>query len=304
MNSFYLKTFVEVVTTGSITRAADNLFVTQPAITRRIKLLEEYYGIPLLDRSGQILRPTETGSMVLEKAISIIKLEDSIKAELFKQTSANEIKFCSTPTFWKKCFPQLLKRFTRESIEKNLCHFSFDHVLNVLNGLESDLYNIAFIEHCSELDLTSFKCFKFPDDEMVFVSSPSLGLSRQYISINDIKRFTLYGTSISSCSKTLLEKNLKKHGESINTFKNRIYCDDIVQILESVTDGQGICFISKSMVKEELNNGALICHKIKTFDHHKLRTLVVKQDYQLTGAPLLFFNYFFEMFGISPPLQN
>ena len=62
MELLYLKTLVEVVRTGSLSRAADILCVTQPAVSRRIKFLEDQYGYELLDRSGHRLRPSAWSS--------------------------------------------------------------------------------------------------------------------------------------------------------------------------------------------------------------------------------------------------
>jgi len=58
MELVYLRTFVQSLEAGSFSKAADALCVTQSAVSRRIKFLEDQYGYPLLDRSGPLLAAT------------------------------------------------------------------------------------------------------------------------------------------------------------------------------------------------------------------------------------------------------
>lgn len=67
MELAYLKTLLEMVDTGSFSKAADNLYVTQSAVSRRIKFMEDQYGYPLLDRSGPNLLLTDAGTVVADQ---------------------------------------------------------------------------------------------------------------------------------------------------------------------------------------------------------------------------------------------
>lgn len=77
-----LKAFIMVCEKGSITRAAESLFVSQSALTRRIQELEAFYGMPLLKRGKRGVEATEAGCHLLVRAKEIVGLADRTKREL------------------------------------------------------------------------------------------------------------------------------------------------------------------------------------------------------------------------------
>ena len=71
------KVFIEVANSGSITRASENLFISQPAVTKCIKMLESDLGTPLFDRKHNGVALNEYGRAIYEDAKkSIAKLEN------------------------------------------------------------------------------------------------------------------------------------------------------------------------------------------------------------------------------------
>ncbi|HWK54057.1 MAG TPA: LysR family transcriptional regulator [Hyphomicrobiales bacterium] len=77
MDTHQLKAFVAVAELESVSLAAEHLFLTQPAVTRRIQTLEEQLGQPLFDRIGRRLLPTEAGRCLLPYARQVLALLDA-----------------------------------------------------------------------------------------------------------------------------------------------------------------------------------------------------------------------------------
>ena len=75
MDLVLLNTFLKVASVGSITKAAAVLFVTQSAVSRRIKQLEEQIGSPLFERSGTHLKLTGTGSQLIEMGSRMLEID-------------------------------------------------------------------------------------------------------------------------------------------------------------------------------------------------------------------------------------
>lgn len=67
MNLAAFEAFIKVMETGSISLAADQLFITQPAVTKRIHCLEEYFGVTLFESAGRGIQPTHTSHILLPK---------------------------------------------------------------------------------------------------------------------------------------------------------------------------------------------------------------------------------------------
>ncbi|MBO1012040.1 LysR family transcriptional regulator [Achromobacter sp. SD115] len=80
MNTRDLQAFVAVVENGSMVRAAERLFLTQPGLTRRVQNLETMLGIELLDRQSKPLKPTAAGSDVYGLARAVLRAVDDLLA--------------------------------------------------------------------------------------------------------------------------------------------------------------------------------------------------------------------------------
>ena len=82
MNTKVLKTFLTICRVGSITKAAQLLYISQPALSRQIQDLEEELGCKLFDRSKRQLALTESGFLLQQRAQEILNLDERTKKEL------------------------------------------------------------------------------------------------------------------------------------------------------------------------------------------------------------------------------
>ncbi|MEV1065593.1 LysR family transcriptional regulator [Streptomyces sp. NPDC050263] len=77
-----LKALVTVAEVGSVTRAAELLHLVQPAVTRQIRTLEQELGVPLFERTRQGMRPTEAGTIMVERARRALNELERARAEV------------------------------------------------------------------------------------------------------------------------------------------------------------------------------------------------------------------------------
>src|SRR6476659_10700830 len=82
MDTKQLAAFIAVVERRSFSQAADQLGVTQPAVSLQIRSLEKRLGLQLLDRSGRRVEPTEAGRRLYRSAQRLLALEEQLLAEL------------------------------------------------------------------------------------------------------------------------------------------------------------------------------------------------------------------------------
>src|SRR5690606_2661470 len=73
MDTQHLQAFVAIAETGSFSAAAERLHLTQPAVSKRIAILEELLGCPLFDRIGRHISLTQAGLSLLPKAKNILQ---------------------------------------------------------------------------------------------------------------------------------------------------------------------------------------------------------------------------------------
>ena len=301
MESIYLKTLIEAVETGSLSKAAENLCVTPSAASRRIKFLEDHYGYPLLDRTGPVLRPTQAGSLVLDKAKMLLEIEQELLHGLTEMDSKPRIAFCCTPAFGIAHLPHVLKDFMLNNSDMSDLKFYFKMPDMVVEGLKQHLFDLAVIEHCACLDLKEFLTFPLPDDEMVFVSAPSLGIDSDIADLDVLVRQRLYSRNEGCCSQVFLEMNMKNIGRDSREFKKVIIYDDLHLIIQAVLDGEGIAFISRSVVAKYLEQGSLRTHRVAGFRHDRNRTLVVSNTKSLDANLMDFVRCIFSTFSLPLP---
>lgn len=295
MKSEYLQTLIESIATGSFSKAADNLFITQSAVSRRIKFMEDQYGYSLIDRSGPVLVATDVGRIVIEKAEKILQLENDLLNDLHTLSHKSGITFCCTPSFGITYLPQLMKEFMLLKPDMLELKFFFEMPHNVVDGMRKGLYQVGVIEHNQDFDLDEFETFELPGDEVLFVSSPQLGLTEEEMSLESLAGFDLYTRKEGCCSSKLLDYNVKKLGRDCADFKRVIYYDDIHHIVSSVVEGYGLAFVSMSVVKKLVNEGVLRTHRVTGFEHDYKRTLIVNKA---SASTKLLVNFIDEIRGI------
>jgi DNA-binding transcriptional LysR family regulator len=113
----HLLQFHEIIRTGSFTRAAATLGLTQPALTRNMKLMEGRLGFELMVRSRQGIMPTPLGERILEEAGAVVLAERRISAltDNLRRGYEAELRVGCTPTLSLHALPQPVADFARDN---------------------------------------------------------------------------------------------------------------------------------------------------------------------------------------------
>jgi LysR family transcriptional regulator, transcriptional activator of the cysJI operon len=115
VNLHHLKVFYEVANTLSFTKAADGLYITQPAVTHVIKTLEGHYDVKLFERSSKRVSLTNAGQDLYGVAEKIFHLADQLDEMLVEHRDLERgmIRADATSTFADYYFPDIYERFHR-----------------------------------------------------------------------------------------------------------------------------------------------------------------------------------------------
>jgi DNA-binding transcriptional LysR family regulator len=110
-----LKAFTAVAEAGSFSRAAENLFLTQPAVSKRISALESELGDRLFDRLGRQVFLTEAGRVLLPRARRILmEVDDSLRAlSNLSGTASGTLRFATSHHIGLHRLPPALKAFSQ-----------------------------------------------------------------------------------------------------------------------------------------------------------------------------------------------
>ena len=277
MDTRYLKTLVTVVETGSFSKAARTLHLTQSAVSQRIKFLEDAFGYTLFDRSGVSLLLTTAGEIVLDSAKRILGIEDSLRGKLKRIKERQRVSLCCTPTFGTVYLPGVLNRFMLESGSPVDLKFLLHSPDQALEGILNKEFDIAIVEHCLDADLGMLQTYPLPRDEMVFVSAPALNLPQPELRLEDLLNMYLFARKEGCSSRQLIERGLEEQGKALDDFAGVVTSDDLRLTCQTVLSGGGISFMSKSLVCEYLETGQMVGHYVKGFPHTRCRSVIMEK---------------------------
>ena len=251
-----LRIFNEVYRTLNITRTAEKLFMTQPAVSRAILELEEEYSTKLFERYHHRLLPTEYAHQLYKRSIHIINSVDEL-GRIFEDHSDITLHLGATITIASILLPGILERYKKQQPSVNV------HVV-VANGpsLKEKLINneldIALIEDAGSHD--DLDAIPFYHDEMVLIFSPSHPLnSRKRITLNDLTMYPFLMREAGSSQSIYLEHlfamenlNIQPAWQSTSTHA----------IINAAAAGLGTAILPSLLVDEALKNGKVISRPV------------------------------------------
>ncbi|QDU56751.1 LysR family transcriptional regulator [Aeoliella mucimassa] len=112
-----LKQFLQVARLGNITRAAEELAISQPTLSRSIQRLEEEFGQPLLERKTRAVALTDAGVLLKSRAEQIIGILDDTKAEMTDDGRSGRLRIGAIPTIAPYFLPDFLRYFREQFAE-------------------------------------------------------------------------------------------------------------------------------------------------------------------------------------------
>lgn len=140
-----LRTYLTVLDTGGMTRAAERLDLTQSAVSWKIKRLEQRVGRPLLIRDGHDVRPTRDGRALLDDARAIVELHDGAVWRLRSPDLSGKIKLGSNEEIDAIDIAALLGRFKRSHPNATI-EFVIDHTERLASLVDTGVIDVALMQ--------------------------------------------------------------------------------------------------------------------------------------------------------------
>ncbi|PRS42752.1 LysR family transcriptional regulator [Bacillus sp. RJGP41] len=251
-----LKMFCLVVDEGSISQAARLSFLSQPAVTRQIHQLENYYNTLLFDREEGRLRVTEAGKLLYPFAKDIVNDFNHSKEVIQQSTgkyNANLIVGASL-TIGEYLLPSLLGRFKKQQPEIKVT-LTIKNTPRVLEDLSNDVIDLALVEGLVEN--TDFIVDKFAEDELILVCpSDHPWKDRKEIQLEELGNERMIWRESISGTRLIVENMLREHGV-LEKIESYMEIGSTQAIKSAVEAGLGISILPRLTVARELEQGFL-----------------------------------------------
>lgn len=282
-----LRLFASVARHKSYTRAAEEVHLTQPAVSIQVKRLEEKIGMPLLEQMGKRLHLTTAGSEVYEACNDVLQRLDGLQTTLEDLRGEIAGPLNVTVVSSAKYFlPQLLGSFVRRypKVEPRLRITNRANLLSRLSANEDDIYITGRVP--DDIDVVDYP---FLENVLVVVARPDHPLAHERdIPLERITKERIVGRERGSGTRMAVERLLDQQGLKVSPYMELGSTEAIKQ---GVIGDLGIAILSLHSLRLELDAGELVILDVEAFPLHRQWFAVHRTGKRLSNAAQNFLDY-------------
>lgn len=274
----HLLVFVTVVEKESFSRAAEALHMTQPAVSQYIQVLENTYGVKLLDRNNKFVRLNKAGEIVYFHAKEILGLYTKMQVLMDDLTNraSGSLSIGASYTFGEYVLPHFIAKLHHEFplIRPSIVIGNTRKIADLVLRHQLD---IGIIE--GNLESTQLKIDPFADDQMVVVVSAHHRLARLEgeVEASELEKETWLVREVGSGTREATERIIR---ELSIAPKEMMEFGSTQLIKESVESGLGISFLSHLAIRKELSMGLLKIVRVKGTPLKRDFSIVLQSAFQ------------------------
>ncbi len=271
-----LRILKAISTEGSFKRAADSLYVSQPAVSLQVQNLEKQLDVPLFDRGGRRAKLTEAGHLLLNYGEKIIALcQETCRAiEDLQNLQGGTLIVGASQTTGTYLLPRMIGLFRQKYPDVSVqlqVHSTRRTSWGVANG-QVDLAIIGG-EVPGELQDT-LKILPYAEDELALILAVFHPLAQvETIQKEDLYKLKFITLDSQSTIRKVIDKVLVRYEIDPKRLKIEMELNSIEAIKNAVQSGLGAAFVSTTAIEKELQMGVL--HQAKIKDVIVKRTLSV-----------------------------
>ncbi|OQP58132.1 transcriptional regulator [Niastella vici] len=290
MFDFRLKVFYTVARRLNFTKAAEELFITQPAVTKHIHEIETYYKTQLFQRNGTRIKLTPAGTALLEHAEQLFAIYRNIEFELaaINQNAKGTMRIGASTTVAQYVLPKYLALFKQKfpDIKIALTANNTEHIENALIASKIDFGIIEGQSKRPQLKYTTF----LKDEIVLCARAGNPFLKKQSISLAILKDLPLLMREQGSGSQEVIAAALKKAGLTISKLKVEMVLESTESIKSYLSGSDCFAFLSRHSIVKELKSNELNIIDIKDL-HIERAFYFVKQQGDNQHLPELFMKF-------------
>jgi DNA-binding transcriptional LysR family regulator len=262
MDTRQLQAFCTVVEKKSFSQAAEQLGVTQPAVSLQVRALEQRLGQSLLDRSGRRVEPTEAGRRLYRSAQRMLALEE----QLLDEVSADDGRLTGTLAIGASTgpgahlVPLLLCEFQREHPDLHVALSIWDTqtVIDRVVDRQLELGVVGALRRHRSLEFEPLA-----RDEIVLAVPPGHDAAGGTISLDELKDETLIVMQEGAGVRQVVEEELRRAGLRLRGVEPKLELGLQESVKSAVAAGYGVAFISRTAIEGELAAGRLAAAQVE-----------------------------------------
>jgi DNA-binding transcriptional LysR family regulator len=247
-----LETFLKIAELKSFTRAADELCITQPTVSKQIVDLEHFFDVRLIDRTKRVVTLTKAGELLYQYAREMVNLKkDTIEAiASFKGLKKGKLTLGASTIPGIYIMPRLLSEF-----KKRYAGINFELIIadtrEIIENMENGSLDLGIVGSKNETAKIEFR--KLIDDTIIFIGPPD---SPGSITLQQFRETPLIARERGSGTRNTVEVSLAKiRGLEKDRLNMVADFSDNEAIKNAVMSGMGMAYISELAVLGLLRDG-------------------------------------------------
>jgi DNA-binding transcriptional LysR family regulator len=271
----HFETFVRIAELRSFTKAAEDLCLTQPTVSKQVVDMEQYFEIRLIDRTKRNVELTKAGEILFKYARDFLDLKKELVQAVadFRGLKSGFIHLGASNIPGIYIIPKVLNRFKERYGEIGL-KMTISDSEDVMSRVEHGEIDIGCVGARDEARKLHFK--KFLDDTIVMAAPLSFPES---IAVEDLVKYPLIIREPGSGTRTSFEAALKRvTSVDVRRFNVTAELTDTEAIKVLVRNGMGMAYISRMAVAEDLDRGNLKVMKVVGFPGVRRSFFIVTRE--------------------------
>lgn len=257
-----IECFVAVVQKKSFSKAAEMLFMSQPAVTSNVQRLESELGLTLLDRKNKEVSLTEGGKIFYRYAAEMLNICAKAEHSLgeYKKKMEGVLEICASTIPQQYLLPNVIKGFKEKYplVVFSVCHKDSKAATE---EIAAGRFNIGFVG--AKYPSAALEYIDFYEDKLVLIASVSKNFKKDPPDLESLKGEDLLLREEGSGTRLLLEQALREKGLGLSYFRSSVTNDSLEAIKKMAEFGVGISFVSAVAVEQEVALGRLKQYEIK-----------------------------------------
>ena len=293
MENFRLRVFRSVARHLNFRIAAEELLLTQSAVTQQIKALESELDVPLFDRGGGRVSLTPAGASLLPFAERLAALAEEAREAVAAATGdhAGRLALGASQTIGQYLLPRLIAGFLKEHPRIQI---------SVMGGNTQTILE-ALVEHRVQLCLIEGPAMRrdvqvepFMEDHMVCVIPSGHEWADEEVDVQRLTQATLVTRELGSGSRRIVEQALQQAGVEVKKLRLAMTFDSTEGLLSAVEAGLGIAFVSRWAVRNQLALGTLKLARVRGLNLSRMFSMATVAGPEPAGVARLFQRFVLE----------
>jgi len=278
--------FLSVAENLSFSKAAEELFISQPAVTNHIKELEKKLNVALFERKGNKIYLTKAGALAYNhlKKIRQSYREFEFDLEQLNDSFKGILRIGASSTISQYLIPEVIASFHKRYPEIEFYLLNGNSFEMEQKLLENEI-ELALVEN--EASHINIKYIDFLDDEIVAVTgSNSVYAKRKLISVADFQELPVVLREKGSGTLQVIQKALLKQAIGIEKLNTIIHLGSTEAIKNFLRDFDGIALVSEKSIEKEMRLKEIVKLSIQNISFHRKFRIASKQGHHSSLANL------------------